>query len=74
MVTTGNRLTDRGRHTEIVSLTEQLQEAEQFARVVGVLEVLGLRRSVGDAETFGLVTALERIQIQHAVKKDVYSS
>jgi len=49
-----------------VTLAEQLEEAEELARVVRVLEILGLRRAVGHSETFGLVAPLERIEIQHA--------
>jgi len=49
-----------------VSLAEQLEEAEQLARVVGVGEVLGLGRSVRHAKTLGLIAPLEGIQVQHA--------
>jgi len=60
--------------TEVVAFTEQLQKAEQLARVVGVEQVLGLRRAVRNSETFGLVTPLKRVQIQHAVTAESLST
>ena len=52
-----------------MTLAEQLQEAEEFARIDRVQNVLGLGRSIWHAETLGLVAAFESVQIKNATNE-----
>ena len=58
---------------EVVALAQQLHEAEERAREVGVVQVALARRSVVGgrrraAELLGLDAALERVQVEHAAR------
>ena len=52
--------------TQIVSLTEELQEAEEPETVAGVIEVtVGGWHAARVTEVLRLLTPLKRIQVQH---------
>lgn len=54
-------LSDR---TEVVAFAEQLQEAEEFADLVVVLQVLPVRSCVRHAQPLRLVGSLERVEVK----------
>ena len=54
--------------TEVVALAQQLQEAEELADLVVVLQVLPVRAGVSHAQTLRFVGALERVQVEHTAQ------
>ena len=61
-------MTKRDGHTQIVALTQELQEAEEFAGELAIMHVLlsgSTARFTGHTQTFCLLRPLKCIQVQY---------
>ena len=52
--------------TQVVAFAEKLEEAEEFANLVVVLQVLPVRTCVRHSQPLRLVRSLERVQVKDA--------